>query len=87
MRAVRTIWTIWTSVQAHCESKEMRADSALSHLEDGEPCIVVLKNGERHEVEWSVPCWSFIDVHADRPIACRFEDIKEWMPASIKFHL
>lgn len=65
----------------------MRADSALSHLKDGEICIAVLKNGERHEVRWSVPDWSFFFVHADWPTACRFEDIKEWMPASIRFHL
>jgi len=65
----------------------MRADSALSHLEDGEHCIVVLKNGERHPVQWSVPHWCFFFEDKDRPTVCHFEDIKEWMPASIKFHL
>lgn len=65
----------------------MRSDSALSHLVDGEHCIVVLRNGERHEVEWSVPRWCFSFVHGDRPAVCRFEDIREWMPASIRFHL
>ena len=65
----------------------MRADSALSHLNDGELCIVVMKNEKRCEVRWSVTDWCFYFTGADRPTACRFEDIKEWMPASIKHHL
>lgn len=65
----------------------MRADSALSHLKDGELCIVLMKTGEKHQMRWSVPNWSFLFVNGERPIPCRFEDIKEWMPASIRFHL
>ena len=65
----------------------MRADSALSHLRDGELCIVVTKAGERHEVQWNLSDWSFYFTHADRPTVCRFEDIREWMPATIRFHL
>jgi hypothetical protein len=48
---------------------------------------VVLHNGQRHEVQWSVSSWSFVYCHADRPTTCRFNEIKEWMPASISFHL
>lgn len=65
----------------------MRADSALSHLRNEETCIVILNNGERHEVRWSVPDWRFYFTHADRPSACSFDDIREWMPATIRFHL
>lgn len=65
----------------------MRADSALSHLRDGELCIVVLKNGERHEVQWRVAEWRFVFPQTQPPADCRFEDIQEWMPASIRFHL
>lgn len=65
----------------------MRADSALSHLADGELCIALMKNGEKHQVRWSKPDWCFYFVHADRPTVCRLEDVKEWMPASIRFHL
>jgi len=65
----------------------MQADSALSHLKDGELCVVVLKNGERHEVQWSVQQWRFVFRQAGAPVACAFDDIGEWMPASIKFHL
>ncbi len=64
----------------------MREDSALSHLKDGESCVVLLKNGEKQKVKWSVPEWSFIST-SDGDRRCRFEDIKEWMPASIKHHL
>ncbi|WP_334186593.1 hypothetical protein [Noviherbaspirillum sp.] len=64
----------------------MREDSALSHLKDGESCVVLFKNGEKRKVRWSVPEWSFIAITDDER-RCRFEDIKEWMPASIKHHL
>lgn len=65
----------------------MRADSALSHLNDGELCIALMKSGEKHQVRWSKSDWCFYFVHTDRPTVCHLEDIKEWMPASIRFHL
>jgi hypothetical protein len=63
----------------------MRPDSALSHLSDGELCIALMKDGQKHEVRWSVPDWCFFHTDSETPAVCRFEDIKEWMLASIRY--
>ncbi|MGH8807599.1 MAG: hypothetical protein ACREX0_06955 [Noviherbaspirillum sp.] len=62
----------------------MRADSALSHLYDGELCIVSMKDGTQRDVRWSRPAWCFFFSNSDPPAVCRFEDIEEWRPASIR---
>lgn len=64
----------------------MRADSALSHLYDHEQCIAVMQDGSRREVWWSRDDWSFFYRNSDPPQQCRFEQIKEWRPASIDPH-
>lgn len=65
----------------------MRADSALSHLYDGELCVVTMKDGTQHEVRWNRPAWRFVFLNGserDPAAVCSFDDIKEWRPASIK---
>lgn len=62
----------------------MRADSALSHLYEGEHCIVVTEDGER-EVRWSVEDWCFFYTNDETPMVCHFDDIKEWRLKSITF--
>ena len=64
----------------------MRADSALSHLYDHERCIAVLQDGTRREVWWSKDDWVLFYPDTDPPQACRFDQIKEWRPASIDPH-
>ncbi|MDB5761743.1 MAG: hypothetical protein JWQ21_738 [Herminiimonas sp.] len=63
----------------------MRADSALSHLYDGEICIAEMRDGTKHQVRWSRQDWCFFYIDTRMPAVCRFDDIKEWRPASIKF--
>jgi hypothetical protein len=65
----------------------MRADSALSHLSDGELCIALMKDGKKHRVRWSVAEWRFYGTESEPPAVYRFEDIKEWMLATIKYDL
>jgi hypothetical protein len=65
----------------------MRADSALSHLSDGELCIALMKDGQKHRVRWSTSDWCFYYTDSDPPAVCRFEDMKEWMLATMKFDL
>lgn len=62
----------------------MRADSALSHLFDGEQCLAMLKDGTTHKVRWSRPHWRFFYLDTPVPTVCEFDDIKEWRPASIR---
>jgi hypothetical protein len=62
----------------------MRADSALSHLYDNEACIVTMQDGTQREVRWSKQDWCFYLSRSDTSAVCRFEEIKEWRPASIK---
>lgn len=64
----------------------MRADSALSHLYNRERCIAVLQDGSKREVWWSRDDWAFFYPDTDPPKPCRFEQIKEWRPASIDPH-
>ena len=64
----------------------MRADSALSHLYDHEPCIASMKDGTQREVCWSKQAWSFFFPDTDPPEVCRFDDIQEWRPAAIDPH-
>lgn len=64
----------------------MRADSALSHLYDHERCIAVLQDDSTREVWWSRDDWAFFYPDTDPPESCRFEQIKEWRPASIDPH-
>lgn len=61
----------------------MRADSALSHLRDGEPCIATLKDGTQCAVRWSRRDWCFF--HAGTNAVCPHDDIREWRLASIRF--
>jgi hypothetical protein len=63
----------------------MRSDSALSHLYDEELCIAEMKDGNRREVRWSQPDWCFYYAWIQPPVACHFDDIQEWWPASIQF--
>jgi hypothetical protein len=63
----------------------MRADTALSHLKDGEHCIAKTKEGNQ-DVRWSVADWCFYHADTVAPTVCRFEDIVEWHPASIKIY-
>lgn len=62
----------------------MREDSALSHLYDGEVCILTTDDGER-EARWSISDWCFFYTGTAVPEQCRFENILEWRPASIRF--
>jgi len=62
----------------------MRADSALSHLYDHEPCVAVMQDGSERAVWWSRQEWSFFFPDTEPPEVCRFEHIKEWRPASIR---
>ncbi len=61
----------------------MRADSALSHLHDGELCMAEMKDGTKREVRWSKPDWCFF--YTDTQTVCSFDDINEWRLASIRF--
>lgn len=61
----------------------MRADSALSHLYDGEHCIAEMKDGTKRKVFWSRRDWRFYYLDLPTAAACDFDDIKEWRPASI----
>lgn len=63
----------------------MRADSALSHLYEDEPCVATLTDGSQREVRWHRGDWCFRYEGADGPQVLAFEDIKEWRPASIRF--
>ena len=62
----------------------MRADSALSHLHDGELCVVTLKDGTRRNARWNRPAWCFFLLDTEPPAVCGFDDIAEWRPASIR---
>lgn len=62
----------------------MRADSALSHLYDGETCLADLKDGSTHEVRWSKPDWCFYYVNTPTNAVCSFDDIKDWRIAAIR---
>ena len=64
----------------------MRADSALSHLHDHEPCIAVLQDGSQREVWWSRADWSFFYPDTKSAMPLDFEQIKEWRPISIDPH-
>lgn len=63
----------------------MRADSALSHLYDGELCIAATEHGE-YEVRWSASDWRFyyVDSDGDNLRTCSFDEIKEWRLASMR---
>lgn len=61
----------------------MRADSALSHLYDGELCIAFLQDGTQRAVRWNRMDWCFHD--ADTNAVCPHDDIRDWRPASIRF--
>lgn len=63
----------------------MRADSALSHLYDGELCIAEMKDGTKQAVRWNRQDWRFFYEDTPTPTVCSFDDIKEWRPASIEF--
>lgn len=62
----------------------MREDSALSHLYDNEPCIVIMQDGTQRKARWSKQDWCFYLTGGDPSTPCRFEEIREWRPASIK---
>lgn len=58
------------------------ADSALSRLEDGELCIVVLHDGKQRETFWSVAVRRFF--FTSEPLgAVSLEEIDEWWPANM----
>jgi hypothetical protein len=63
----------------------MRSDSALSHLYVDELCLVDLHDGTQHEMRWNRAAWRFFFLNTEPPIACSFDDIKEWRPASIRY--
>ncbi|TFW07741.1 hypothetical protein E4K72_08720 [Oxalobacteraceae bacterium OM1] len=62
----------------------MQADSALSHLRDGELCIVRTREGEREAV-WRRAAWRFYPEEGRNAGPYKFDDIEEWRPASIRF--
>lgn len=62
----------------------MRADSALSHLQDGELCIARTRHGEE-EVQWNKRDWRFYYARRPAPQICEFDEIEEWRPASIRY--
>jgi hypothetical protein len=62
----------------------MRADNALSHLRDGELCIVTTRDGE-HEMRWSLAGWCFYYLERGMPVVCPPDDVEEWRPASVRF--
>jgi hypothetical protein len=62
----------------------MRADSALSHLYHNELCIATMKDGSEKEVRWDKERWCFFYTNTATPVACSFDEIEEWRPASIK---
>jgi hypothetical protein len=63
----------------------MRADYALSHLEDGEICRAATRHGERN-VRWNKSEWCFYYADAPVPTVCNFDEIEEWQIAMIKPH-
>jgi hypothetical protein len=62
----------------------MRADKALSHLYDGEICLVEMKDGTTRAVRWNRQDWCFFYADTMAPTVCSFDDIKEWRLASIR---
>jgi hypothetical protein len=64
----------------------MRSDSALARLFNEELCILERQDGNRYEVRWSQLDWCFYYIVGIKPaVACHFDDIQEWWPASTKF--
>jgi len=59
--------------------------SALSNLQDGEICTIVLKTGETRDAAWSMlnRCWIFCDGKGDgfAPLS----GVEEWWRASVWF--
>jgi hypothetical protein len=74
------------STTSHGEMKrhEMKTESALSCLKEGEVCIVRTSDGREHEVRWSVRNWCFFHLERGAPVVCNAADIEEWWPASVK---
>lgn len=60
----------------------MKTGSALSHLRDGEICIVTTKDGEL-EARWNVANWCFYYLDRGTPVILRAEEIEEWRPVPI----
>jgi hypothetical protein len=63
----------------------MNTGSALSHLKDGELCIVTTKNGEL-EARWSTAGWCFYFLDRGTPKVLRAEEVEEWRPVSTAGH-
>jgi hypothetical protein len=62
----------------------MRSDNALSHLADGEACVLVMHEGVQRTARWDAAAWRFFYTDTPEPEAGSFDDIKEWRPASIR---
>jgi hypothetical protein len=60
-------------------------ESALSRLQHGEICVVVLHDGSKREAKWESEerQFSFWDGKGDG--AVRHDKVYEWWPASVKF--
>lgn len=63
----------------------MKAGSALSHLKEGELCIVTTPKGE-FEARWSVASWCFYHLDRGTPVVLRAEEIEEWRPVTVAGH-
>jgi hypothetical protein len=61
----------------------MRADYALSHLNDGEICRAATVHGER-DLRWSKTEWRFHYADTPRAEAVDFDEINEWWLAEVK---
>ena len=62
----------------------MQANHALSHLYDGEACVLVMQEGGLRRARWNAAEWRFFYTDTPQPEASSFDDIKEWRPASIR---
>lgn len=61
----------------------MRADYALSHLNDGEICHAATADGER-DLRWNKREWRFYYADTPQADAVDFDDIDEWWIAAVK---
>jgi hypothetical protein len=62
----------------------MRADNALSHLYDGETCVLVMREGRQRLARWDAAERRFFYLDTPDAEASSFDDIEEWRPASIR---
>lgn len=65
-------------------AEAMQADNALSHLYDGEVCVLVMRGGGQRLARWNAAEWRFFYADTPEAEAGSFDDIEEWRPASIR---